>query len=83
MGAAHDSLCPDGYGDSSNAGAVIDRWTCNGQRNQDFHFGPVSGGYGQLRVENSGQDIVVSGNSTAQGMPDIVQEPVTSVSGGP
>jgi hypothetical protein len=76
-----DSLCLDGYGNSSNAGAVIDQWTCNGQTNQDFQFVPTSGGYGELQVESSGQDVTAiaegSSSATAQGVPDIVQEPVS------
>lgn len=57
-------------------GAVIDQWACNGQANQEFQFVPVSDGYGELQVQNSGQDVTVSGNSTSQGVTDIVQEPV-------
>ena len=73
---ASDSLCADVYGNSGSAGAVIDQWACNGQNNQKFQFVPVSGGYGELQAENSGQDVAVSGGSTAQGVADIVQEPV-------
>ena len=75
---ANDSLCLDGYGNNANAGAVIDQWTCNGQANQKFQFVPTSGGYGQLQIQNSGQDVTVLNGSTAQGQPDIVQEPVSA-----
>ena len=71
-----DSLCLDNYGATSNAGAVIDQWACNGQTNQEFQFVATSGGYGELQVENSGQDVTVLNSSTSQGVPDIVQEPV-------
>jgi hypothetical protein len=71
-----DSLCLDNYGATSNAGAVIDQWTCNGQTNQEFQFVATSGGYGELQIENSGQDVTVLNSSTSQGVPDIVQEPV-------
>jgi ricin-type beta-trefoil lectin protein len=70
---ANNGLCLDVYGASSNAGAVIDQWTCNGQANQQFEFVPSSGGYGELRARNSGQDVTVANGSTAQGSPDIVQ----------
>jgi beta-galactosidase GanA len=77
---AGDGLCLDGYGNSSNAGAIIDQWTCNGGTNQDIQFVPVSGGYGALQIENSGQYVTVSGSATAAGTPDIVQEPTDSSS---
>jgi hypothetical protein len=32
-----------------------------------------SGGYGELQVENSGQDVIVLNSSTARGQTDIVQ----------
>lgn len=73
---ANNGLCLDNYGNTANAGAIIDQWTCNGQPNQAFQFVPTSGGYGELQVENSGQDVTVLNGSTAQGQPDIVQEPV-------
>ena len=69
-----DSLCLDVYGASGTAGAVIDQWTCNSQTNQKFQFVPVSGGYGELQAQNSGQDVAVSGSSTTAGQPDIVQQ---------
>jgi hypothetical protein len=70
---ANNNLCLDVSGASSSAGAVIDQWTCNGQTNQQFQFVPATGGYGELRAQNSGQDVTVAGGSTAQGTPDIVQ----------
>jgi hypothetical protein len=79
---ASNSLCLDGYGNTSNAGAIIDQWTCNGQGNQQFQFVPTSGGYGELQVQNSGQDVTVLNGSTAQGTPDIVQEPVSGNAAG-
>ncbi|MFB7508916.1 RICIN domain-containing protein [Streptomyces broussonetiae] len=69
-----DSLCLDVHGNSGAVGAAIDRWTCNGQSNQQFEFRPVSGGYGQLAAQNSGHVVAVSGGSTAAGTPDIVQQ---------
>jgi len=74
---ANDGLCADGYGNTSNAGAIIDQWACNGQTNQRFQFVATSSGYGELQIENSGQDVAVLNASTAQGTPDIVQEPVS------
>jgi ricin-type beta-trefoil lectin protein len=71
-----DQLCADVYGNTSTAGAAIDQWTCNGQANQQFQFVPTSGGYGELRAQNSGDDVTVSGTVTAAGTPDIVQQPV-------
>ena len=73
---ARSSLCLDVYGNTSTAGAAIDQWTCNGQSNQQFQFVPVSGGYGEIQAQNSGQDVTVANSSTAQGTPDIVQQPV-------
>ena len=70
---ASDNLCLDVYGASSSAGAAIDQWTCNSQANQQFQFVPSTGGYGELRAQGSGQDVVVANGSTAQGTPDIVQ----------
>jgi hypothetical protein len=64
------------YGNTANSGAAIDQYTCNGQSNQQFQFVPVSGGYGELQAQNSGQDVAVANSSTAQGTPDIVQQPV-------
>ncbi|KAA2266619.1 hypothetical protein F0L68_02465 [Solihabitans fulvus] len=75
LAVANNGLCLDVYGASSAAGAAINQWTCGAQANQQFQFVPSSGGYGELRAQNSGQDVVVAGNSTAQGTPDIVQEP--------
>jgi ricin-type beta-trefoil lectin protein len=72
----NDSLCLDVFGNTSTVGAAIDQWSCNGQSNQQFQFVAVSGGYGELQAENSGQDVAVSGGSTAQGTPDIVQQAV-------
>ncbi len=77
----NDSLCLDVFGNTAASGAAIDQWTCNSQSNQQFQFVPASGGYGELQAENSGDDVAVAGNSTAQGTPDIVQEPVSGVSG--
>ena len=73
---SNNGLCLDNYGATSNAGAITDQWACNGQTNQQFQFVPTSGGYGELQIENSGQDVAVLNGSTAQGTPDIVQEPV-------
>jgi hypothetical protein len=72
----NDSLCLDSYGNTSNAGAAIDQYTCNGQTNQQLQFVPTSGGYGELQVQNSGQDVTVANSSISQGVADIVQEPV-------
>ncbi|HET9169905.1 MAG TPA: RICIN domain-containing protein [Actinospica sp.] len=77
-----NSLCLDVFGNSATAGAVIDQYTCNGQSNQQFQFVPVSGGYGELQAQNSGQDVAVAGNSTAQGTPDIVQQSVNGSAAG-
>ncbi len=76
-----DALCLDVLGNTTASGAAIDQWTCNGQSNQQFQFVPVSGGYGELQAQNSGDDVAVAGNSTAQGTPDVVQEPVSGASG--
>ncbi|WP_405878709.1 RICIN domain-containing protein [Streptomyces sp. NBC_01384] len=78
---ANDSLCVDVYGNSGSAGAAIDQWTCNGQSNQQFQFVPASGGYGELRAQNSGQDVAVAGSSTAAGTPDIVQQAPNAAAG--
>jgi hypothetical protein len=68
---ANNTLCLDVSGSSASAGAVIDQWTCNGQANQKFEFLPATGGYGELRAQHSGLDVVAG--STAQGTPNIVQ----------
>ena len=73
---ANDNQCLDVYGDTSTSGAAVDQWTCNGQSNQQFQFVPVGGGYGELQADNSAQDVAVANSSTAQGSPDIVQQPV-------
>jgi len=78
---ASDALCVDVSGNTATSGAAIDQWTCNGQSNQQFQFVPVSGGYGELQAQNSGDDVAVAGNSTVQGTPDVVQEPVSGASG--
>ncbi|WP_333492207.1 RICIN domain-containing protein [Streptomyces camelliae] len=57
-----DSLCLDVHGNSGSGS------------NQQFEFMPVSCGYGQLRAQNSGHVVAVSGGSTAAGTPDIVQQ---------
>jgi hypothetical protein len=74
---ASNSLCLDVYGNTSSSGAAIDQWSCNGQSNQQFQFVPVANGYGELQAQNSGQDVSVANASTAQGSPDIVQQPVS------
>jgi hypothetical protein len=71
---ANDGLCLDVAGNTTAAGAAIDQWTCNGQTNQQFQFLPGTGGFGELRAENSGDDVTVAGNATTSGSPDIVQE---------
>jgi len=73
---ANNSLCLDVFGNSGNSGAAIDQWSCNGQSNQQFQFVAVSGGYGELQAQNSGQDVAVASSSTAQGTADIVQQAV-------
>jgi hypothetical protein len=79
---AHDSLCLDVAGATSSAGAAIDQWNCNGQTNQQFQFLPASGGNGELRAENSGDDVAVAGGATTAGSPDMVQQvPNGSASG--
>jgi Ricin-type beta-trefoil lectin domain len=77
---ASNNLCLDVYGASSSAGAAIDQWTCNGQTNQQFQFVAATGGYGELRAQNSGQDVVAG--STAQGTPNIVQQSPGTTSAG-
>ncbi len=76
MTIGNDGLCLDVSGNTGTAGAAIDQWTCNGQANQQFQFVSISGGYGELQAQNSGDDLTVSGNATAAGTPDIVQQPV-------
>ena len=73
----NDALCLDVFGNTTASGAAIDQYTCNGQSNQQFQFVPVSGGYGELQAQNSGDDVTVSGSSTTAGTPDIVQQPVS------
>jgi Ricin-type beta-trefoil lectin domain-like len=70
----HDGLCLDVLGNSTATGAAIDQWTCNGQANQQFQFVPVSGGYGELQAQNSGDDVAVAGGSTTAGAADIIQQ---------
>ncbi|WP_329359798.1 RICIN domain-containing protein [Streptomyces sp. NBC_01483] len=78
---ANNSLCVDVYGNSGSAGAAIDQWTCNGQSNQQFQFVPASGGYGELRAQNSGLDVAVAGGSTSAGTPNIVQQTPNGAAG--
>ena len=70
----NDNLCLDVSGNTTAVGAAIDQWTCNGQTNQQFQFVPGSGGAGELRAQNSGDDVAVANGSTAAGTPDIVQQ---------
>ncbi|HVV18041.1 MAG TPA: RICIN domain-containing protein [Pseudonocardiaceae bacterium] len=70
----NDGLCLDVYGNTAAAGAAIDQWGCNGQTNQQFQFVPASGGYGELRADNSGDDVAIAGSSTTAGTPDVVQQ---------
>lgn len=70
------STVTDTAANGVNLGETDDQWTCTGQANQKFQFVPGSGGYGQLQVQNSGQDVTVLNSSTSQGQTDIVQEPV-------
>ncbi|MFF7566093.1 RICIN domain-containing protein [Streptomyces pseudovenezuelae] len=79
---ANNNLCLDVYGNSGSAGAAIDQWTCNGQSNQQFQFVPATGGYGELRAQNSGQDVAVAGGSTTAGTPNIVQQPPGTTANG-
>ncbi|MFI8075553.1 RICIN domain-containing protein [Streptomyces sp. NPDC086033] len=76
-----NSLCLEVYGNSTSAGAAIDQWTCNGQSNQQFEFVPVSGGYGQLRAQNFGQVVAVSGGSRTAGTPNIEQQAADGAAG--
>ncbi|GLY92601.1 RICIN domain-containing protein [Actinoallomurus iriomotensis] len=70
----NNGLCLDVYGNSGASGAAIDQWSCNGQSNQQFQFVPGSNGFGELQAQNSGLVVAVSGGSTSQGVPDIVQQ---------
>jgi Ricin-type beta-trefoil lectin domain-like len=70
----NDGLCTGVSGGSTAAGAAISQASCNGQSSQQFQFVPTTGGYGELQAQNSGDDIAVSGTSTAQGTPDITQQ---------
>ncbi len=66
----------DSFGDTSNAGRSSTSGPATARQDQELQFVATSGGYGELQVENSGQDVTVLNSSTAQGTPDIVQEPV-------
>jgi hypothetical protein len=79
---ADNNLCLDVYGAGTAAGAAIDQWTCNGQANQQFQFVPATGGYGELRAQSSGLDVVVANGATSQGVPDIVQGPPSATAAG-
>jgi hypothetical protein len=70
----NDGLCAGVSGGSTATGAAISQSSCNGQASQQFQFVPVTGGYGELQAQNSGDDIAVSGSATAQGTPDITQQ---------
>ncbi|GHH73569.1 hypothetical protein GCM10018793_12380 [Streptomyces sulfonofaciens] len=76
-----NNLCLDVYGNSGSPGAKIDQWTCNGQANQQFQFVPASGGYGRLQAQNSGLVVAVSGDATAAGTPDVVQQAANGATG--
>lgn len=70
----NNGLCLEVSGGSTAAGAAVDQWTCGEQSHQRFQFVPVSGGYGRLQAQHSGQDVAVANGSTAAGVPDIVQQ---------
>jgi hypothetical protein len=70
----NNGLCLDVSNASMAAGAAVTQWTCHGQANQQFRFVPVSDGYGRLQAQHSGYDVAVANNSTAAGVPNIVQQ---------
>ena len=63
-----------------NEGDVDDPVTVAQTLNSDLAAAGI-GGAGELQAQNSGQDVAVANNSTAQGTPDIVQEPANGAAG--
>src|SRR4029450_13920639 len=51
--AGHSRLCPDGPGNSTASGALIEQWDCNGQKNQQLRFRDTGGGVYELTPQNS------------------------------
>lgn len=76
-------LCLDVAGGSTANNAVVDQWTCKTTNtvNQEFEFLPGTGGYGELRNQNSGDDVVVQGASKTSGAGVIQYAPNGSANG--
>jgi hypothetical protein len=71
-----DGLCVAGSaGPHLDAPVVQEICGGSGQRGNTAELVPVSGGYGEIRLSNSDDDIAVAGNSDAAGIPNVVQEP--------
>jgi hypothetical protein len=59
--------CVDVYGDSTNRGANVQQYACNGGGNQRWEFIALGGGQFAIRNVNSGMVLDVNGNSREDG----------------
>jgi hypothetical protein len=59
--------CVDVYGDSTNRGANVQQYACNGGGNQRWEFIALGGGQFAIRNVNSGMVLDVYGNSREDG----------------
>lgn len=71
-----DGLCV-GSPAGNLPGQPVVQETCgsSGQGYTGAELVPISGGYGEIQLSNSGNDIAVSGNPATTGTPDVVEEP--------
>lgn len=70
-----DDLCIDSSaGKSPDAPLVQERCGRPGQNTGEAELLPVSGGYGEIRLDSSGDDVAANGKSDAAGVANVVQE---------
>lgn len=72
--AKNSGKCLDVRGDSTDAGANIQQWSCTGDTNQQWLFIAAGDGSYEVQSVNSGMSLNVYGNSSSNGAP-IIQWP--------
>lgn len=65
--ASHSGKCVDVRAKSTDPGAVIEQWTCNGGSNQSFALLPADPGYVFIKNDLSGLCLNVAGRSLSDG----------------
>ncbi|HTV12524.1 MAG TPA: arabinofuranosidase catalytic domain-containing protein [Acidimicrobiales bacterium] len=72
----NDGLCVGAPpGNSADEPVVQEICGSSGQKGTEAELVPLSGGYGEIMLQASGEDIAVAGRSDATGVPDVVLEP--------